>query len=75
MTDGDFRPQERDTEIAQNRLRMSKPTDMTIHWKGLEEYFLMVPLVFRFNHIRVKNAFSVFLSKNIIRCSSSNSSS
>jgi hypothetical protein len=22
-----------------------KPTDMTIHWKALEEHFLMVPLV------------------------------
>jgi hypothetical protein len=23
-----------------------KPTDMTIHWKALEEHFPMVPLVF-----------------------------
>jgi hypothetical protein len=29
-----------------------KPTDMTIHWKALEEHFLMVPLVFRFTHFR-----------------------
>jgi hypothetical protein len=26
-------------------LRLSKPTDMTIHLKALEEHFLMVPLV------------------------------
>jgi hypothetical protein len=24
-------------------LRLSKPTDMTIHWKCLEEHFLMAP--------------------------------
>jgi hypothetical protein len=34
-------------------LRLSKPTDMTIHWKALEEHFLMVPLVFRFNHFLI----------------------
>jgi hypothetical protein len=28
-------------------LRFSKHTDMTIHWKALEEHFLMVPLVLR----------------------------
>jgi hypothetical protein len=39
-----------DTEIAQKNLRLLKHTDMTIHWKGLEEHFLMVPLVYRFNH-------------------------
>jgi hypothetical protein len=27
----------RDTEIAQNILRLLKPTDTTIHWKALEE--------------------------------------
>jgi hypothetical protein len=27
--------------------RLMKPTDMTIHWKALEEHFLMAPLVFR----------------------------
>jgi hypothetical protein len=37
-----FRHQGRDTEIAQN-LRLSKPTDMTIHWKALEEHIRMVP--------------------------------
>jgi hypothetical protein len=30
----------------------------TIHWKALEEHFLMVQLVFRFNHFRGENAFS-----------------
>jgi hypothetical protein len=33
---------------------------MTIHWKALEEYFLMEPLVFRFNHFWWENAFSEF---------------
>jgi hypothetical protein len=31
-------------------LRLSKPTNMTIHWKALKEHFLVVPLFFRFNH-------------------------
>jgi hypothetical protein len=28
--------------------RLSKPIDMTIHWKALEEHFLRIPLVFGF---------------------------
>jgi hypothetical protein len=45
-------------------LRLSKYTDMTIHWKALEEHFLMV-LVFRFTHFRgIKSAFSVLLPKH-----------
>jgi hypothetical protein len=36
-----------DTEIAKE-LRLLKPTNLTIHWKALEEHFLMVPLVFHF---------------------------
>jgi hypothetical protein len=40
-----------------------KHTDITIHWKALEEHFLMVPLVFWFNHFRGKKAFSEFFSK------------
>jgi hypothetical protein len=36
---------------------------MTIRWKALEEHFLMVPLIFRFTHLRGKNAFSEFFSK------------
>jgi hypothetical protein len=44
-TDGDFCHQGRDTEIAPKTIRLSKPTDMTIHWKTLE-HFLMVSLVF-----------------------------
>jgi hypothetical protein len=43
-------------------LRFSKRTDMTIHWKALE-HFLTVPLVFRFNHFPLKNAFSELSSK------------
>jgi hypothetical protein len=33
------------------KIRLSKHTDMTIHWKAPEEHFLMVPLVFWFNNI------------------------
>jgi hypothetical protein len=42
-------------------LRLSKPIDMTIHWKALEEHSLMVPLVFRFNHFRGGEHFLNFL--------------
>jgi hypothetical protein len=35
-----------------------KQSDMTIHWKALEEHFLTVPLVSWFNHLQVENAFS-----------------
>jgi hypothetical protein len=28
-----------------SKKRLSQPTDMTIHWKALEEHFLVVPLV------------------------------
>jgi hypothetical protein len=49
--DGDFCHQGRDTEIAKKLLKLSKYTDVTIHWKALEEHFLMVyQLVFQFNH-------------------------
>jgi hypothetical protein len=51
------------TEIAPQNLRLSKHTDMTIHWKGLEGHFLMVPLVFQFNHFRGKDSFSEFFSQ------------
>jgi hypothetical protein len=37
-------------KIAPKNLTLSKHTNMTIHWKGLEEHFLMAPLVFSFNH-------------------------
>jgi hypothetical protein len=30
------------------KLRLLKPTNVTIHWKALEEHFLMAPLVFLF---------------------------
>jgi hypothetical protein len=35
---------------------------MTIHWKAVEENFLMDPLLFRFNFWR-RNTFSEFFSK------------
>jgi hypothetical protein len=35
ITDGDFCLHV--TEIAQNILRLSKPSDMTIHWKALPD--------------------------------------
>jgi hypothetical protein len=33
---------------------------MTIHWKALEEYFPMVPLLFEFKKIGEENPFSEF---------------
>jgi hypothetical protein len=53
---------------TQKNVRLSKPTDVTIHWKALEEHFLMVPFkVFdsSFNHFGGKNAFSEFFAKNL----------
>jgi hypothetical protein len=44
-TDGDFCHQGRDTEIAPNIFK-SAHTDMTIHWKALEDHFLLLPLFF-----------------------------
>jgi hypothetical protein len=52
-----------DTEIGQTNLRFSKYNDMTIHWKALEEHFLMVPLVFGFTLFWGKNIFSELFSK------------
>jgi hypothetical protein len=40
---------------------------MTIHWKALEEHFLMVTFVFRFTHFRGKNAFSEFFSTSVLK--------
>jgi hypothetical protein len=54
-----------DTEIAPKILRLLKHTNMTIHWKALEEHFLIEPLVFHFNHFW-KNAFSEFFSKKSV---------
>jgi hypothetical protein len=46
-TGGDFHHQWRDIEIAQKIVDcQNKPTDLTIHWKALEEHFLMVPFIF-----------------------------
>jgi hypothetical protein len=44
--------------------RLSKPTDMTIHWKALEEYLLMVPSVSQFKHFQGKMQFLNFSKKN-----------
>jgi hypothetical protein len=57
-TGGDRSHQGQGTEIAQNILRLLKPTDMTIHWKALEMHILMVPFVFQFTNLRGENAFS-----------------
>jgi hypothetical protein len=46
------------TQKLAKKIGVSKHTNMTIHWKALEEHFLMVPLVFRFNHFQGENAFS-----------------
>jgi hypothetical protein len=46
-------------------LRLSKATDMTIHWKALGKHFQMVPFVSRFNQFSGENAFSVFSFKKI----------
>jgi hypothetical protein len=53
------------TQKLPNKFRLSKHTDMTIHWKALEEHFLMVPLLFRFSHFQGENPFSEFFSKNL----------
>jgi hypothetical protein len=45
-TDGDFCHKGQDREIAKRFTRLLKPTNMTIHWKALEEHFWMIPLVF-----------------------------
>jgi hypothetical protein len=39
--------------VCNKNLRLSKHTDMAIHWKALEEHFLMV---FRINHFSQKNS-------------------
>jgi hypothetical protein len=49
-----------------NNLSLSKHANITIHWKALEEHFLMehvgLLLVFRFNHFW-KDAFCIFLKQ------------
>jgi hypothetical protein len=47
------------TQKLPERLTIVEVTDMTIHWKVVEEHFLMVV------HFPVKNAFSEFFSKNL----------
>jgi hypothetical protein len=48
-------------KLPKINLRLSAHTDMTIHWKALEEHFLMVPLVVLIRPITEENAFSEFL--------------
>jgi hypothetical protein len=43
------------TVYCPNILRLLKHINMTIHRKALDEHFLVVPLVFRFNHFREKH--------------------
>jgi hypothetical protein len=41
-------------------------TDMTIHWKALEEHVLIVPIVFLSSHFWGTNAFSEFFQKTSV---------
>jgi hypothetical protein len=54
------------TQTCPKYLRLSKYTDMTIHWKARKDHFPMVPLVFRLNYFQGGNIFSEFFSKNLI---------
>jgi hypothetical protein len=56
------------TQKLPQNVRLSKQTDMTIHWKALEEHFMMVPFIFRFNHFLGKNTFSEFFSQKTSPC-------
>jgi hypothetical protein len=58
-TDGDFCHQ----KLPPKYIRLSKPTDMTIHWNALEDHFVTVPLVFLFYHHWGEKSFSDFFSK------------
>jgi hypothetical protein len=51
------------TQKLPKKCKIVEPTDMTIHWKALEEQFLMLPLFLRFTHFWGKNAFSEFFLK------------
>jgi hypothetical protein len=51
-------------------LKLSKHTDMIIHWKALEVHFLTVPLVLRFNHFGGKMHFLNFSQKTLRQYSS-----
>jgi hypothetical protein len=46
------------------KLRLSNPTDMTIHWKGLEEHFLLIPLFLMHQFTREKCIFWIFLKES-----------
>jgi hypothetical protein len=45
--------------MAPKKSSLSKPTDMTIHWKALEEHFLMNPAISIVFPFMGRNAFSL----------------
>jgi hypothetical protein len=52
-----------------SKKRLSKHTDMTIHWKALEEHFLMLSngtISHSIHPISGEVAFSEFFSKNLL---------
>jgi hypothetical protein len=69
-THGDFCHQGWNTEIYQKKFKIAKKCDVIIHWKTLEGHFLMVPLVFRFNHFRGKMHFLNFSKKTSVQLKS-----
>jgi hypothetical protein len=46
--------------------RLLKHTDMTIHWKALEEHFLMVPLVLQYGTKMTQTRFSTKLGNYLM---------
>jgi hypothetical protein len=52
------------TQKLSKKLRFSKPIVMTIHWKALEEHFLMEPFIFPVSFFGGKCIFCIFLEKN-----------
>jgi hypothetical protein len=56
-----FSPSPRAGHRNVTNLKWSQHTDMTIHWKALEEHFLMVPLNFDSTIFRGKSIFLIFL--------------
>jgi hypothetical protein len=63
IVNSSFTKEGQDTKIVPEKLRLLKSTNMTIHWKALEEHFLMAPLVFRFNSF--SGGKSIFSQKNL----------
>jgi hypothetical protein len=65
-TAGELSPRVGHKHLPPKYLRMSKPTDMTIHWKALDEHFMMLTLVFRFNHFWGEMHFLTFSQKTSV---------